>query len=82
MKNKIIKPTKKQLEIMKLYWRMFQAETAIYWGRIGDLEREMSKRTGIKDMEFIHDSMCIGWCGVGNYDRTMRLIHGEELEEN
>lgn len=80
MKNKTYKinPTKKQLGIMKLYWDMFQAEYNIFWGRIGELEKAMSKETGIKDLEFFQSDG--DWCGIGNGERTMRLIHGEDLK--
>jgi hypothetical protein len=80
MKNKIykIKPTKKQLDIMKLYWDMFQIEQSILWAKIGALEREMSKKTGIEGLEFFQCDN--DWVGIGQYDRNMRLIHSEDLE--
>jgi len=76
-----IKPTDKQLEIIKLYWKMLCAEQDKLWMRIGELERKMSKETGIVDLEFIQDSMFGGeWVGVGNVDRTMGLLQREDLE--
>jgi len=76
-----IKPTAKQLEIIKLYWKMLCAEQDKLWLMIGELERKMSKETGIKDLEFIQDSMFDGeWVGVGNVDRTMGLLQREDLE--
>ncbi len=75
-----IKPNIKQLGIIKLYWKMFQAENVIFWAKIGELEKGMSKKTGIKDLEFIHDSMWMGWAGIGNTSRTMPLYQREELE--
>ena len=81
MKQYKIKPTKKQLEVIKLYWKMLKAEQDKLWLRIGELERAMSKKTGIVDLEFIQDSMFGGeWVGVGNVDRTMSLLQGETLE--
>lgn len=81
MKQYKIKPTKKQLGIIKLYWKMLKAEQEKLWMRIGELERSMSKETGIKDLEFIQDSMFGGeWVGVGNSERTMALLQGEDLE--
>jgi len=79
MKNNVYKifPTKKQIAIMKLYWDMFQAEQSILWGKMGKLEKEMSKKTGIKGLEFIQCDN--DWVGVGNQDRDMKLIHGEDL---
>jgi len=77
MKNKIT-PTKTQIAILKLYWDMFQAEQSLFYGRIGELEKAMSKKTGIKDIEFFQ---CDGdWVGIGNAERTMKLIQREELE--
>jgi hypothetical protein len=77
MKRYKIKPTKKQLKIIKLYWNMFKAEETAFWGKIEELERKMSKETSIKDLEFFwSDNRC---AGIGNIDRTMGLIHGEEL---
>jgi len=73
-----IKPTEKQLEIIKLYWKMFNAENDIFWGKLGELEKAMSKKTGIKDLEFFQSDG--DWCGVGNVDRTMGLLHREDLE--
>jgi hypothetical protein len=72
------KPTKKQLGIMSLYWKMFQAEEATFWGRMGDLEREMSKKAKIKDLEFFQcDNEFVG---IGQSDRKMELIQREKLE--
>lgn len=74
-----IKPSKKQLSIIRLYWKMFQAEYANFWGKLGDLEEKMSKETGIKDLEFFQSDG--DWVGIGNGSRTMGLIHGEDLNE-
>ena len=78
MKNYKIKPNKKQLELMKLYWGMFKAEEAIFWSRIGELERKLSKETGIEDCEFFYsDNECVG---IGNADRTIKLLQRGDLE--
>jgi len=76
-----ITPTKQQLGIMKHYWRIFQDTTDTYWRELSTIEKRMSQKTGIKDLEFIHDSMCMGWVGIGNGERTMRLLQREELEK-
>ncbi len=79
MKNKYkINPTKKKIAIMKLYWDMFQVEQLYLWSRIGDLEKEMSKKTGLEGLEFFQCDN--DWVGIGDSDRYMRLIHGEELK--
>jgi len=77
-KYKVI-PTKKQLAIMKLYWKMFQAEYDIFWGKIGELEKKMSSAAGIKDLEFFCSDG--DWCGIGQGNRQMALIQREELEK-
>jgi hypothetical protein len=75
--NKII-PTKKQLIIMKEYWKRFQSVEDYYYRSMGDLEREMSKATKIKDLEFFFcDNECVG---IGDVMRNMRLIQRKELE--
>jgi len=79
MKNKIykIKPTKKQLDTIKFYWDMFQVEQTLFWARMGEIEKAMSKKTEIKDLEFFFcDNECVG---IGNANRDMKLIHGEDL---
>jgi len=79
-KYKVI-PTKEQLDILKLYWKMFKAEEDIFWGKLGELEKGMAKKTGIKDLEFIKDEMMGGeWIGIGNVSRTMKLYQERELE--
>ena len=79
-KYKVI-PTKKQINIIKLYWKMFVATESAFYGQIGELERGMSKKTGIENLEFYHDEMCSGWVGIGQYGRDMKLIFREELEK-
>lgn len=53
------------------YWREFCVVHNTFYKMIGRIERRMSKELDIKDMEFIHTDM--GWCGIGNADRTMKL---------
>ena len=77
-KQKRIIPTKKQLGIMSLYWKMMQAESSNFWVKVGDLERAMSKKTKIKDLEFFQvDGEFVG---IGQFDRKMALIQREKLE--
>jgi len=76
-----IRPTKKQLAVMKASWNLFKEIQDAYYNNIFNLEKKMSKETGIKDLEFIHDSMCMGWAGIGNGERTMKLYQREELEK-
>ena len=80
MKKKYpIRPTEKQLEAMKLYWAMLQTELSLFYSRVGQLERDMSDATKIDGLEFFQ---CDNeFCGVGNSDRTLKLIQRTELEK-
>jgi len=72
-KEKPIKPTKKQLIIIKQYWKKLQELESKFLMRVRTLEAEMEKDTKIKNIEFF--SCDGGYVGVGNADRTMDLIH-------
>jgi len=81
MKKKYpIKPTEKQLNLIKLYWAMLQTELSLFSSKAGQLEKDMSDATKIDDLEFF--SVDSEFVGVGNYDRTLKLIQREELEKN
>lgn len=77
-KNYKIKPTKKQLIILRKGWKTFQEILDAFHINIFFLEKQMSKETGIKDLEFFQSDG--DWCGIGNGDRTMKLFQREELE--
>jgi hypothetical protein len=81
MKKKIytLKPTKKQLETMKLYWAMLKQEENLFYVKVYELEKNMSERVGLEDLEFFQTES--GFAGIGNMDRTMNLIHSKELEK-
>jgi len=71
-KYKII-PTKEQILIIKAYWEKFYEVENEFYSRIQDLEKDLERETKIKGIEFF---ACDGeYCGVGNADRTMKLIH-------
>ena len=75
---------KKQLNVIKEYWDKFKTAESHYYGSLKKLEMEMSKKTGIKDLEyFFCDDGCagIGCAGIGNVDRTLKLITREKLEK-
>ena len=80
MKKYKIKPTASQLETFKKGWTLFQGINDKYYGSISDLEKWLTKETGIEDIEFIHDSSCMGWSGIGNGTRTIALLQKEDLE--
>lgn len=72
MKTYKIKPTKKQLAIIKEYWDKFKVEESIFWKRVMYLEQLMSEETDIEGLEFFYaDNECVG---VGNVSRSMKLI--------
>lgn len=74
-----MKPTKKQLELMKEYWKLLKRKEENYYNEVEMLEKEMSEIVGIKNLVFFH---CDGEvCGIGNHERTLGLIQREELEK-
>ena len=78
MKPHKIVPTKAQLKMMKEAWIRFKYIQEHFYGSVGRLERQLSKETGIKDLEFF---MCDNeFVGIGQYDRQMALVQREELE--
>jgi hypothetical protein len=81
MKNKThtLKPTKKQLKAMKIWWVMFQKEQDKFYKEVQTLEVAMSDAIGIEDLTFF---MCDNeYVGIGNMGRTMKLYQKEELEK-
>jgi len=75
---KDIKVTKDIIEKLKPYWQEFELMQEEFIGKVYSLEQKMSKDIGIKDLEFFQ---CDGdYVGIGNVERTMRLIHIHELE--
>lgn len=73
MKKYTIIPTKEQKRIILAYWVKMKEIEDTYYARVNELEKELARETGIKDIEFFFcDNEC---AGVGNADRTMKLIH-------
>jgi hypothetical protein len=70
--KKTIKPTPKQLKIIKIYWKELKKMQDAFYKGVVHLEKEMAKDTGINDIEFFHNER--EFCGVGNASKTMRLI--------
>lgn len=81
MKKKIhtLKPTKKQIEIMKLYWAMLRQEQSRFFHKVSKLEDSMSEKTGINSLEFFMNDN--DFVGIGNRERSMKLFQQEELEK-
>jgi len=81
MKKKYpIKPTEKQLNIMKLYWAMLGCEETRFFAKVYELEKKMCEDTEINDLEFFQVDN--DFVGIGNIERTMALIQREQLEKN
>ena len=71
-KKYTIKPTKKQLVIMKDGWKQLQAEEDKFYQKVVAVEKWIEIETGIKGVEFF---MCDNsYVGIGNVDRTMKLV--------
>jgi len=67
-----IKITKKLLKQLFPFWDRLELSENFFRKRLDDIEKDMAKETGIKDIEFF-------WCdneivGIGNTSRTMPLI--------
>ena len=81
MKKKyLVKPTEKQLNLMKLYWAMLGCEETRFYAKVYELEKKMCEDTGINDLEFFMSEDGY-FCGIGMFERTMDLIHSPELEK-
>jgi len=73
-----IKVNDNLIKQLKPYWEQLQVLGAKFSKQVYKLEQKASKETGIKGIEFF---MCDGsYMGIGNVDRSMRLIQRNELE--
>jgi len=72
-----VKPTKVQLQKLKLCWAIMRKEERIFFDKVREIEKNMQEDVGIKDVEFFWDD---GYVGIGNTSRTMKLISGFDLE--
>lgn len=77
MKKYCIKPTKKQIQIFKKYWKEIREIEKQFYNKVFELEKKISKESKILDIEIF---FCDGIAGIGNYSRTMKLLQFEELE--
>lgn len=69
-----VKPNETQMKSIKGYWHTLQLRTEDYLGEVKVIEDKMSEEAGIKGLEFFRSPDDGGYCGVGNADRTMKLI--------
>lgn len=76
--TKKFKLTKKQRKQLIPFIKKADIIEGIFYRAIDSLERLMEAETGIKGIEFF---MCDGGIvGIGNADRTMGLIHMEDIK--
>jgi len=73
-----IKVTKKLLKQLKPFWQELQKIRDDYNIKVVGLEEEMAKKTGIENIEFFSCDNDV--VGIGNIERTLRLIHDTELK--
>ena len=72
-----IKVTRKLLKQLKPFWQELQKIQGSYNIKIAELEERMAKKTGIENIEFFFcDNEIVG---IGNVERTIRLIRDTEL---
>lgn len=68
---------KKIIKQLKPFWKMAIKAEDTYLRKLYKIEKKATYFTGIKTVElFRMDGELVG---IGNYERTMKLIRGEEL---
>ena len=78
MKKYKIKVDKRLIRRLKKYWKAAMILQEKFYEELSKLEKMMEKDTKIKEIEFfIIEGEIVG---IGNAQRTMRLIHAHELE--
>jgi hypothetical protein len=66
-------PAKEWGKKLSKYWAELKRIESRFYGEIYELEKKMSKATGIKEIEFFwHDNSIVG---IGNVDKSLELIH-------
>jgi hypothetical protein len=78
--KKEIKVTPKLLKQLHMFWPKVQLIEEMYWKEINKAEKELEELTGITDILIFHSDGEI--VGIGNAEKTIRLIHRHEIEEN
>ena len=80
MKHYKVKLTPELRTKLKKWWKQYLIIFDDYWEQVGKLEKQMAEDTGIKDAEFFfHEE--VRAVGIGNAERTLRLIQRDELEK-
>ena len=73
-----VKPTIKQLQTIKKFYKLFKEVENKYYLQRAEIERRMEKSTNIKGIEFHFYGEMVG---IGNAERTMALIFREDLDD-
>ena len=71
--------TKKLIKQLKPFMKRYKEIEYEYYKQICILETEIQKLTKINGIEFIFGDG--DFVGIGNLERTMQLIHREEIED-
>lgn len=74
-----IKITRKLLRILKVYTKLYGKIEGKYYKELNRLEKMMERETGIEGIEFFFVDNELA--GIGNAERTMKLIHRNRLEK-
>ena len=73
-----IKVTKTLIKNLKPYWKDVEQACNDFYDKINEIETKMNENLEREDLEiFMPDGYPVG---IGNVERTMRLIHGKELK--
>jgi hypothetical protein len=67
---------KELIKKLKPYWKELDKAEEKYCMMVQVIENKMQQEVR-EDLEFFWSD---GWAGIGNNDRSMKLIHREELE--
>ncbi len=70
--------TKKEIKKLKIYWKELSRIQDEFHFHVELLEMAMQHDLNIDDLEFIFID---GYCGIGNINRTIKLLNEEELEK-
>lgn len=71
--------TKKQIDYLKYHWKLAKKAEGEFYEKIRDIEFAMRFELDIEDLEiFFCDGSMVG---IGNYSRTIKLVHSEELKK-
>lgn len=71
--------TEKEIKKLKKYWKELQKLQEDFDFQVGVLESLMQRELKIDDLEFFMSDG--GYCGIGNFSRTIELLQEDKLEK-